>query len=193
MIGSGWRIYNWYPALPFGFTFPVAISLGGNPVDSQPIHTEDGLASALQWHFAGMWLLVANLLVYLCYGFFSGHFRCDFLPLSPRSFANDFLDAARGRLAHRLGEYNAVQKVFYWGVLLAIIVTIASGLSIWKPVQLQFLTALFGGYEFARVVHFFGMAAICAFLVVHVALTFLVPQTLKAMITGHAGTREAGR
>jgi thiosulfate reductase cytochrome b subunit len=92
----------------------------------------------------------------------------------------------RGRLSHRLGEYNAVQKVFYWGVLTAILITILSGLSIWKPVQLQWLTALFGGYTSARVVHFFGMAAIVGFLVVHLALTALVPKTLVAMVLGRA-------
>jgi len=63
-------------------------------------------------------------------------------------------------------------------------VTILSGLSIWKPVQLKELTWLFGGYEFARVVHFFGMAAIVGFLVVHLALTALVPKTLVAMVFG---------
>jgi thiosulfate reductase cytochrome b subunit len=79
-----------------------------------------------------------------------------------------------------------VQKVFYWGVLAAIAVTILSGLSIWKPVQLQWLTALFGGYNSARIVHFFGMAAIVGFLIVHLALTVLVPQTLVAMVLGGA-------
>ena len=102
------------------------------------------------------------------------------------AFLRDFFAALRGRLGHQLGEYNAVQKVFYWGVLAAILVTILSGLSIWKPVQLQWLTWLFGGYEFARVVHFFGMAAIVGFLVVHLALTALVPKTLVAMVLGRA-------
>ena len=59
-----------------------------------------------------------------------------------------------------------------------------SGLSIWKPVQLQWLTALFGGYDFARYVHFFCMAAIVALLVVHVVLALLVPKSLRAMIIG---------
>ena len=103
------------------------------------------------------------------------------------------LAALRFRLDHRLGEYNAVQKIFYWGVLAAILVTILSGLSIWKPVQLQWLTWVFGGYEFARVVHFFGMAAIVAFLVVHIALTLLVPKTLVAMILGHASDTSHSR
>jgi thiosulfate reductase cytochrome b subunit len=133
-----------------------------------------------------MWVLVLNFLAYVIVGFVSGHFRRDFLPVSVGAFLRDFLNALRGRLDHRLGEYNAVQKVFYWGVLAAILITILSGLSIWKPVQLQWLTALFGGYEFARVVHFFGMAAIVGFLVVHLALTALVPKTLVAMVVGRA-------
>jgi thiosulfate reductase cytochrome b subunit len=186
MIGSGWRIYNWYPALPFDFRFPAAISLGGDPVMSQPLTYEDGLAGALQWHFAAMWLLVLNLLVYLSYGVLSGHFRRDFLPLRWHSLVQDFLAALRGRLEHRLGEYNNVQKAFYWGVLLAILVVITSGLGIWKPVQLQLFTALYGGYEWARVVHFLAMAAITGFLVIHLALTALVPKTLVAMLTGSA-------
>ncbi|HXQ51501.1 MAG TPA: cytochrome b/b6 domain-containing protein [Stellaceae bacterium] len=186
MIDSGWRIYDYYPALPLNFGFPYNWTLGGDMALSEALHNEDGLANALAWHFGAMWVLVLNYLVYLVVGFASGHFRRDFLPLTAGAFARDFLAALRFRLGHRLGEYNAVQKVFYWGVLAAILVTILSGLSIWKPVQLKELTWLFGGYEFARVVHFFGMAAIVAFLIVHIALTILVPKTLVAMIVGRA-------
>jgi thiosulfate reductase cytochrome b subunit len=67
-----------------------------------------------------------------------------------------------------------------------------SGLAIWKPVQFSVLTALFGNYEIARVVHFAGMAGIVGFLIVHVALTALVPKTLVAMVTGEASERESG-
>ena len=63
------------------------------------------------------------------------------------------------KLAHDdLSHYNAVQKLLYAGVILAGIVIVLSGLSIWKPVQFQELTALFGGYDVARYVHFFAMA-----------------------------------
>jgi thiosulfate reductase cytochrome b subunit len=64
------------------------------------------------------------------------------------------------------------------------ILIVLSGLSIWKPVQFQELTTLFGGYDFARYVHFFAMAAIVGFLVVHVLLALLVPKSLRAMVTG---------
>jgi thiosulfate reductase cytochrome b subunit len=89
------------------------------------------------------------------------------------------------KLAHDdLSHYNAVQKLLYSGVILAGIVIVLSGLSIWKPVQFQELTALFGGYDTARYVHFFAMAAIVGFLIVHVALALIVPRSLRAMVTG---------
>jgi thiosulfate reductase cytochrome b subunit len=189
MIGSGWRIYDASPPLSWDFGFPYSFTLGGDIFRSEAIHNEDGLANALLWHFAGMWVLVLNFLAYLAVGLLSGHFWRDFLPLWPRAILRDLFDALRFRLDHSLGHYNAVQKLFYWGVILAIAVTILSGLSIWKPVQLQELTWLFGGYDTARIVHFFGMSAIVAFLFVHIALTILVPKTLVAMTLGRASFR----
>jgi thiosulfate reductase cytochrome b subunit len=188
MIGSGWRIYNYYPALPIDFGFPNYLTLGGDFTVTEAVNDEDGLANALAWHFAAMWVLVINFFAFVIVGFVSGHFRRDFLPVGPRAFIHDLWAAMRFKLDHRLGEYNAVQKVLYWGVLGAILVAILSGLGIWKPVQLQELTWLFGGYEFARVVHFFGMATIVSFIFVHVALTFLVPKTFVAMIVGRASS-----
>src|SRR5277367_6553033 len=184
MIGSGWRIYNYYPALPINFGFPLYLTLGGDFTITEAVSNEDGLANALAWHFGAMWLLTINFIAFLAVGFASGHFRRDFLPLSPSAFVRDLWAALRFKLDHSLGEYNAVQKVLYWGVLGVILLTILSGLSIWKPAQLKELTWLFGGYEFARVVHFFGMAAIVGFLCIHVALTILVPKTLVAMVLG---------
>src|SRR6266536_3261263 len=122
MIGSGWQIYNASPLFPF--VFPPAITLGG------------WLAGALLWHFAALWLLAVNGLVYVVLGILTG------------------------------------------------VVIVLSALAIWKPVQLQELTALFGGYDAARYVHFFAMAAIVGFLVVHIVMSFLVPKSLRAMITG---------
>ena len=89
------------------------------------------------------------------------------------------------KLAHDdLTHYNAVQKLLYTGVILTGVVIVLSGLSIWKPVQFQELTALFGGYDIARYVHFFAMASIVGFLAVHITLALLVPKSLRAMVTG---------
>jgi thiosulfate reductase cytochrome b subunit len=190
MIMSGWRIYNSDPIFPF--SFPVALTLGGTVEGSVDIHNEDGLAGALQWHFAGMWLLACNGLVYLAYGILSGHFRRAFFPVGPAAFWRDTIAAMTFRLPHRIGAYNAVQKTLYLGVLAAGVVTVLSGLAIWKPGQLQELTFLFGGFDFARVVHFFGMTAIVLFLIVHVALVIVVPKTLPPMITGRADAHDVG-
>ena len=172
MIGSGWEIYNASPLFPF--TFPKSVTLGG------------WLAGALLWHFAAMWLLVVNGLVYGMLGLLTGRFRQKMLPLLPRDFAQDLRAAFSGRLSYDdLSIYNAVQKAFYIGVILAGIVVIVSGLAIWKPVQLGELTVLLGGYEAARLVHFFAMAAIVSFLAVHVVMAFIVPRSLRAMIRGH--------
>jgi thiosulfate reductase cytochrome b subunit len=184
MIGSGWRIWNSDPI--FDFSFPVAITIGGDPAMSQDVHNELGLAGALQWHFAGMWLLVVNGLVYFAYGIWSGHFRHSLFPLTPSAFLRDALAALTFRLPHRLGVYNAVQKTLYLGVLAAGVVTALTGLAIWKPGQLQELAFLFGGFNTARLIHFLGMAAIVLFLCVHIALVVIVPRTLPAMITGRA-------
>src|SRR5690242_11424428 len=171
MIMSGWQIYNASPL--FGFTFPRSITLGG------------WLAGGLLWHFAAMWLLMVNGLIYLITGFATGRFRRKLFPITPTGVISDVKAALTFRLAHDdLSKYNYVQKLLYAGIIVVGIVIVLSGLSIWKPVQLQWLTALFGGYDTARYVHFFCMAAICAFLIVHVALALLVPKSLRAMIIG---------
>ena len=101
-----------------------------------------------------MWLLAASYLVFVAWGALSGHFWRDFLPVGPKSIARDLVAALRFRLEHRLGEYNAVQKAAYWGVLAAVALMIVSGIAIWKPVQTYPLETLFGGFQGARVVHF---------------------------------------
>ena len=171
MIMSGWQIYNASPL--FDFTFSSSITLGG------------WLGGALLWHFAAMWLLMVNGLVYVVLGFATGRFRKKLLPITAGGVISDTRAALTGRLSHDdLTRYNYVQKLLYAGIIVVGVLIVLSGLSIWKPVQFQYLTALFGGYDVARYVHFFCMAAICTFLVVHVALAVLVPKSLRAMIIG---------
>jgi thiosulfate reductase cytochrome b subunit len=170
MVGSGWQIYNASPL--FDFTFPAS-SLGG------------WLAGALLWHFAAMWLLIANGLIYVVLGLAGGRFRRKLLPIRPREVLADAVAAATGRLRHDdLTRYNAVQKVAYVGILFTGVVIVASGFAIWKPVQLAPLAHLFGGFDAARYVHFFAMAAIVLFLAIHVVMALLVPKSLRAMVTG---------
>jgi thiosulfate reductase cytochrome b subunit len=172
MVASGWRIYNASPLFE-SFTFPDSLTLGG------------WLAGALQWHFAAMWLLALNGLVYVVYGIVSGHFRRKLLPIAPRAVVHDISKALRGRLAHEdLSVYNAAQRAAYAVLILALVLLVVSGLAIWKPVQLQELAALMGGYEGARLLHFFAMSLVVFIVVVHVVMVALVPRTFPAMITG---------
>src|SRR6516165_9274750 len=162
MIMSGWQIYNASPL--FDFKFSHSITLG------------EWLGGALLWHFAAMWLLMVNGLLYLAVGLATGRFRKKLLPITPSGVIADTKAALTFKLSHDdLSKYNYVQKLLYAGIIVVGIVIVLSGLSIWKPVQLYWLSALFGGYEIARYVHFVCMAAIVAFLVVHIALAILVP------------------
>jgi len=171
MIMSGWQIYNASPL--FGFSFSPAITLGG------------WLGGGLLWHFAAMWLLMVNGLIYLALGVATGRFRKKLLPITPGGVIADTKAALTFKLSHDdLSKYNSVQKLLYAGIIVVGIVIVLSGLSIWKPVQLQWLTAVFGGYAVARYVHFVCMAVIVAFMVVHVVLAVLVPKSLRAMIIG---------
>ncbi len=171
MIGSGWQIYDASPL--FDFEFPRQIALG------------NWLGGALLWHFAAMWLLVINGLIYVTLGLATGRFRRKLLPIYPSQVIADVKAALAFKLSHEdLSHYNAVQKVLYAGILLTGVVIVTSGLSIWKPVQFQEITTFYGGYDTARYVHFAAMAAIVAFLVVHVSLALIVPKSLRAMIVG---------
>jgi thiosulfate reductase cytochrome b subunit len=172
MIGSGWQIYDASPLFRF-IHFPTEITLG------------EWLAGALLWHFAAMWLLAINGIVYVTLGIITGRFRRKLLPIRPRDVMADVLAALRGKLSHDdLTVYNAVQRLLYLGVILAGVVIVLSGLSIWKPVQLKYLTAFFGGYDAARYVHFFAMSTIVAFLTIHIVLALIVPKSLRAIIFG---------
>lgn len=172
MVTSGWRIYNASPL--YDFRFPDAITLGG------------WLAGALNWHFAAMWLLVANGLLYLLLNLASGRLWRRFFPLSPRGMGHDALAALRGRLSHaNPRQYNQLQKAAYLFVILDLIVLVLSGLVLWKSVQFGTLRELLGGYETARHVHFVSMVLLVGFVAVHLAMVALVPRSLLTLLRGH--------
>jgi thiosulfate reductase cytochrome b subunit len=170
MMLSGWRIYDASPIFR-SIEIPTSITLGG------------WLGGALQWHFAAMWLLVANGAVYLVLALTSGRLRRRFWPISPAAVFRDFVAALSGKLSHAdLKHYNAVQKLAYMFVICDLIVLVLSGLAIWKSVQFPLLRELAGGYDSARVVHFCAMSLMAGFIVVHLAMVVLVPRSLLAML-----------
>jgi thiosulfate reductase cytochrome b subunit len=171
MVMSGWQIYDASPLFPF--SFPRQITLGG------------WLAGALMWHFAAMWLLVVNGLIYLALNIGTWRIADKFFPIRPSEVLHDFFSALRGKLTHDIpGHYNAVQKLAYLSVAIAITVIVMSGLVLWKSVQFPLLRELMGGYESARLVHFFAMAYLVLFFIVHIVMVALVPSTLRMMIRG---------
>jgi len=172
MIRSGWGIYDDYVIVP-GLHFSSTYRLGG------------WAAPSLLWHFAGMWLLALNGLAYLLYGIVTGRLRDRMLPIRFSEIVHTVRDTLHFKIQHEdLTVYNAVQKLLYIVVILAGIWQVFTGLFIWKPVQFSSAVALLGGFQAVRIEHFVGMVVIVGFLIVHVALSFLVPRTLWAMLTG---------
>src|SRR5258708_22609378 len=108
MIGSGWEIYNASPL--FGFAFPKSITLGG------------WLAGALLWHFAAMWLLAVNGIVYVALGLATGRFRSNLLPIPPGEVNADSKATLTFKLAHdHLTKYHSVTRLLQRiSILLAI-------------------------------------------------------------------------
>jgi thiosulfate reductase cytochrome b subunit len=185
MIASGLQIYGAFSHFgPRGEPYP-------NPFDGQslPAWSRLGgwLAGGLNWHFALAWPFVLTGLVYLGFLAWTGEWRA--LLFRPRDVGPAIqmqLYYLRLRRTHPpQGKHNALQKGAYTFIVVLGALSVLTGFAIYKPVQLAWLTALFGGYELARYWHFWTVWIFVAFTLLHVALVFLVdPASLRAMITG---------
>jgi thiosulfate reductase cytochrome b subunit len=186
MVTTGLRIFNAYPSFarrgesfccyPFaGTPIPASLTFGG------------WLAGARNWHFAAMWLLFLNGLVYVGFIYLHGEWR-DLVPR--RGDIRDSWEMIKFYVFARpdhppQGKHNALQKSAYFSMPILGALAVLTGIAIWKPVQLSPLTALFGGYVWARYWHFLVMLALVALTVVHVVMVFAVdPYSIRSMITG---------
>ena len=186
MAGSGMRIFNAHPSFgrpgerfvlnPWeGHSIPPWLTFGG------------WLGGARHWHFAAMWLLVANAVVYLGFLFLHGEWR-DIAPR--RGDARDAIEMLKFYLFIRRdhphqGKHNALQKSAYFAMPILGVVIVLSGLAIWKPVTLGFITILFVNYKWARFIHFAAMTFLLLLALVHVFMVFAVdPYSLRSIITG---------
>jgi len=186
MVASGLRIFNAYPAFaPRGGTF-CCYPLAGHPIPAW-LTFGGWLAGARHWHFAAMWLLVANGLLYLGFLYLHGEWR-DLAPRrgDPRDAWEMVQFYLFARREHpRQGKHNALQKLAYLSLLVLAVAAVTSGIAIWKPVQLGWLTRLLGGYVWARYWHFLAMFGLVALGLVHVFMVLSVdPYSIPAMITG---------
>jgi thiosulfate reductase cytochrome b subunit len=186
MIGSGLRIFNAYPAFarrgesfccyPFAQKpIPASLTFGG------------WLAGARNWHFAMMWVLFVNGLVYLGFIYLHGEWR-DLVPR--KGIIRDAWEMVKfyafARRDHpRQGKHNALQRLVYFSMPLIGIAAVVTGIAIWKPVQLSWLTTALGGFVWARYWHFWAMLLLVVSSVGHVFMVFTVdPYSIPAMITG---------
>ena len=187
MIGSGLQIYGAYRHFgPRGDVYPLP-----NPWDGKgfPQWARLGgwLAAGLNWHFALAWPFVITGLVYLGFLAFTGEWRSllfRFRDIGPAwQMQRYYLRLHPDHPAQ--GKHNALQKLAYTLIVVTGGLATASGFAIYKPVQLSWLTALFGGYELARYWHFLFVWVFVAFTLLHVVLVLVVdPASLRAMITG---------
>jgi thiosulfate reductase cytochrome b subunit len=186
MIASGLQIYGAFTH--FG---PRGHAFYPNPLDGKALsHTVTlggWLAGGLNWHFALAWPFVATGLAYLLYLLFTGEWRpLLFRPSDvPRAWQMQLYYLKLRQEHPPQGKHNALQKLAYNSIFLLGALAVLSGFAIYKPIQLHWLTALFGGYELARYWHFWTVWIFVAFTLLHVALVLLVdPASLRAMITG---------
>lgn len=174
MVASGLRIYNASPL--FDFRIPDMLTLGG------------WLAGARQWHFFGMWVFFLNGVAYVLYNLLTRHgrsttlvSRADFPGVVP--MIQYYL---RIRKNHPpAGKYNPLQKLTYTMVPLLAVGVILSGLSIYWPTQLRWLTAIAGGYDRARLWHFLFTCSLVGFTAGHLVMVVLAGwSNFVSMITG---------
>ncbi len=186
MVGSGLRIFNAYPGFARKGESFCCYPFEGRPV---PAWLTFGawLGGARHWHFAMMWVLVATGLVYVGFIYLHGEWR-DLVPR--RGDARDTWEMIRFYLYRRKdhprhGKHNAMQKGTYFVMPILAAMIVVSGIAIWKPVSLGWLTNLLGGYVWARYWHFSAMVALVALSVAHVFMVLSVdPYSLRSMITG---------
>jgi len=191
MIGSGLRIFNASPAFaPKGGTF-CCWPYEGRPVPAW-LTFGGWLGGARHWHFAMMWVLVVNGLVYFAFVYLHGEWR-DLVPR--RGDLRDTWAMIKfytfvTKDHPRQGKHNALQKGAYFVMPWIAALCVTTGIAIWKPVQFAPLTNLLGGYAWARYWHFLAMAAIVVLAAGHVFMVFAVdPWSLRGMITGGENAR----
>lgn len=191
MIASGLQIYNAYQRFgprdtPYAVLNPVEV-FQGTPAAPEWARLGGWLAGGLNWHFALAWPFVLTGLAYLLYLLVTGEWRSLlFRPRDVKPAVRMQLYYLRLRKEHPAqGKHNALQKLAYTSIFVLGVLAVLTGFAIYKPVQLAWLVALFGGYELTRYWHFLTVWIFVAFTLLHVLLVFLVdPASLRAMITG---------
>jgi thiosulfate reductase cytochrome b subunit len=153
------------------------------------------LAEGISLHFFFMWFFLVNGVIYVLYLIFSGEWR-GMLPV-PGSFKRAMLVTLHDlHIVKKLppqGKYNDAQRIAYTGTILLGVAAVVTGLAIYKPLQLAWLTSILGGYEWARWEHFWIMISFVAFFVVHVVQVVLAGwSNFRSMVNGYEAVKTDG-
>ena len=187
MIWSGVLIYWAYPAYRIGIGDFTLVKMNLDQTTWRALKVNNRLAEGMALHFFFMWLFVGNGVAYVAYTLFSGEWR-ELLP--NRHTLRDAWNVVLHDLRIRKGplprtKFNGAQKLAYTGVVLMGIGSVLSGLAIYRPVQLSWLTAMFGGYPAARFVHFWLTVGYVVFFIVHIAQVVRAGwNNFRAMVIG---------
>jgi len=187
MIWSGILIYWAYPTYRIGIGDFTLVKMNLDQTTWRALKVNNRLAEGMALHFFFMWLFVANGVAYVAYTLISGEWR-ELLPNrhTLRDAWNVLLHDLRIRKTPLpRTKFNGAQKLAYTGVVVMGIGSVLSGLAIYRPVQLSWLTAMFGGYPAARFVHFWLTVGYVVFFLVHIAQVVRAGwNNFRAMVIG---------
>jgi thiosulfate reductase cytochrome b subunit len=200
LLTSGLQILNAHPGLYWGeasrFAHPwIVFGSGRGPAFPTwiTLPSWQDLARGRRWHFFFAWLFVANGLIYALYALFSGRIRWTLLPSGAqlRHIGHSLLEHLRLRFPHgdEARQYNVLQKLLYLAVLFGLLpLMVLTGLTMspGMDARLHVLTALFGGRQSARTVHFMTASALVLFFLIHIlAVLAAGPLTeMRSIVTG---------
>ena len=176
MVWSGLLIYWANPEYLLPGEWLSAIGLGAN------------LALGLSWHFVFAFVFILNGFCYVAYMIYAKHWR--YLFPDRNSFKESFqvllhdLHISKNPLPPQV-KYNAAQRLTYTAVIFLGLLAVLSGLAMYKPVQLSWLSQSLGGYVPSRVIHFIVTMSFVAFFIVHIVQVIRAGwNNFRAMITG---------
>ncbi|HEV8628766.1 MAG TPA: cytochrome b/b6 domain-containing protein, partial [Thermoanaerobaculia bacterium] len=187
MIWSGMLIYWASPVYRLGWGKHTLLAMKLSPHVNQLLHINNRLAQGMAWHFFLMWLFGLNGLLYVGYTLLSGEWR-ELVP-NRRSFREAWQtvlhDLHLSKVPPPPAKFNGAQRFAYTGVVLMGLGSLLTGLAIYKPIQVSWLTALLGGYAQARFFHFWLTMGYLAFFVVHISQVMRAGwNNFRAMVIG---------
>lgn len=160
---------------------------------NQALNIPFRLAEGMNLHFLFMWLFAINGFLYVLYLFISGEWRLIFP--NKRSLKESWQvllhDLRIKKTVPPQKKYNAAQRIAYTGVIVMGFGSLVTGLAIYKPVQLEFLCTLLGGYAWARAEHFILTILFTLFFLVHIIQVIRAGwNNFRGMVTGFEVPRQ---